>query len=128
MKSAIASAKVSASVTESGGWGTLSPSDKVSGWGRSGEQQQNYGWGTGASGKEQKSGNSGTLASNDNVVVLKLQDVPMEGAHYESSACSVVPSAGAENKVGDQAQNVNSWGSTGDDASNSSDCSGTLVS
>ena len=108
-RSALASAEVSASVAESGGWGTLSHGDKVGGWGRSGEQQENYGWGTSVSGEEQNSGGGwgtltsgdqsssgwGTLTSGDSVP----QDVPKEGAHYESAACSVVPSAGTENKI-----------------------------
>ena len=60
IKSAMASAKASASVAKSGGWGTLSPSndssggwgtlasgDNVGGWGRSGDQAQNVGgWGS----------------------------------------------------------------------------------
>ena len=120
MKSAMASAKVSALVAESGSWGTLSPGDKVGGWGRSGEQQQNYGWGTGASSNEQSSsgwgtlasGNQsssgwGTLASSDNMCGLEPQDVPKEGAHYESAACSAILSAGIEIRVGNQAQSVN---------------------
>ena len=124
IKSAMASAKASASVAKSsgwgkwssgesvkpggwgapapdnvggGGWGTLASGDSVDGSGRSGDQAQNVdGWGrSGDRDRPQEHEDQYRAVWQCNMTVLDLKEATIEGASYTNSAAESRSSSGA---------------------------------